>query len=68
MNILIIEDDAAIRQELKLLYPSGIKAAVRKCTVSGHGTDRISSRGRGYSANRAGSAPARCKSAAAIRI
>ena len=46
MNILIIEDDAAIRQEL---------AAVRKCTVSGHGTDRISSRGRGHSANGAGS-------------
>ena len=36
--------------------------------VSGHGTDRVSSRGRGYSANRAGSASARCKSAAAIRI
>lgn len=39
MNILIIEDDAAIRQELKLL--------IRKCTVSGHGIDRVSSRGRG---------------------
>lgn len=46
MNILIIEDDApSVR----------IKAAVRKCTVSGHGTDRISSRGRGHSANGAGS-------------
>ena len=58
MNILIIEDDAAIRQELKLLLEN----------VSGHGIDRVSSRGRGYSANRAGSASARCKSAAAIRI
>ena len=45
MNILIIEDDAAIRQELKLLLENALY----------QGTDKISSRGRGHSANGAGS-------------
>ena len=83
MNILIIEDDAAIRQELKLLLENALYQ-VTVLTEFHHVVEDIlqiepdllllrqiyieQKQIRLYSANRAGSASARCKSAAAIRI